>query len=88
MANIKSQKKRIVTNEKARLRNQAVRSRLKTHARRFREVLASGDRAAAAQALRQAMRAYDQAASKGVIHAHNAANHKSKLQKLFDSAAA
>ena len=46
MANIKSQKKRILTNEKARQRNQATVSALKTQARKFRESLSSGDRAA------------------------------------------
>ena len=87
MANIKSQKKRIKTNELARQRNQSVRSQLKTYARRFREILAAGDRAAAEAALRTALRAYDRAAADGVIHANNAANHKAQLQKLFNAAA-
>ena len=87
MANIKSQKKRIKTNELARQRNLAVRSRLRTQARRFREALASGDRAAAETALRSACRAYDRAAADGVIHRNNAANHKSRLRKQFNSAA-
>ena len=87
MANIKSQKKRILTNEKARLRNQATRSRLRTLSRKFREALTAGDRASAEAALQAACRAYDKAASDGVIHANNAANHKRKLQKLLNSAA-
>jgi small subunit ribosomal protein S20 len=87
MANIKSQKKRILTNEKARLRNQATISALKTQARKFREALASGDRAVAESALLSACRAYDKAASDGVIHKNNAANHKSRLRKQFNSAA-
>lgn len=87
MANIKSQKKRILTNEKARRRNLAARSQLRTHARRFREALASGDRAVAQTALLAACRAYDKAASAGVIHKNNAANHKSRLRRLFNSAA-
>jgi small subunit ribosomal protein S20 len=87
VANIKSQKKRILTNEKARLQNQATRSRLRTHARRFREALASGDRGAAESALRAACRAYDKAAEDGVIHKNNAANHKSRLWKQFNAAA-
>jgi len=88
MANIKSQKKRILTNEKARVRNLATRSRLKTQARKFREALASGDRSAAEAALLSACRAYDKAASEGVIHKNNAANHKSRLRKQFNSSAA
>ena len=88
MANIKSQKKRILTNEKSRQRNVATRSRLKTLGRRFRETLAAGDREAAEKALRSACRAYDKAAESGVLHKKNAANHKAKLQKAFNSTAA
>jgi len=88
MANIKSQKKRVLTNEKARVRNLAERSRLKTLARKFREALTGGDRAAAQTALLDACKAYDKAAADGVIHKNNAANHKAKLTKLFNSSAA
>ena len=65
MANIKSQIKRIKTNEKARIRNRHVKSELKTYVRRVREAIASGDKAV----------------SKGVIHRNQAANRKSKLGK-------
>ncbi|GAA4432577.1 30S ribosomal protein S20 [Georgenia halophila] len=81
MANIKSQKKRILTNEKARLRNRAVKSELKTHVRRVREAISAGDKDAAATALRTTGRKLDKAASKGVIHANQAANRKAKLAK-------
>lgn len=84
MANIKSQQKRILTNEKARVHNQAVKSRLKTLGRKFREALATGDRDAAEKALLEACRAYDKAASDGVIHKNNAANHKSRLRARFN----
>ena len=79
MANIKSQKKRILTNEKARLRNKAVKSALKTEIRKFREAAASGDAAKAQAAARAACRALDKAASKGVIHKNPAANKKSAI---------
>lgn len=88
MANIKSQKKRILTNEKARVRNLAVRSQLKTYSRKFREALAAGDQAEAQKALDRACRAYDRAAEKGVIHKNNAANHKSRLRRAFNKSAA
>ncbi len=81
MANIKSQIKRNRTNEKARLRNKAVKSSLKTHVRKFREAAATGDAAAATQAARAAGKALDQAVSKGVIHANQAANRKSAIDK-------
>ncbi len=81
MANIKQQKKRILTNEKARLRNQAVKSELKTYVRRVREAVSTGDKETAQTALEAAGRKLDKAASKGVIHANQAANRKSKLAK-------
>ena len=79
MANIKSQIKRIRTNEKARLRNKSVKSSLKTAVRHFRDAADSGDRAAALAALTSASRQLDKAASKGVIHPNQAANKKSAM---------
>ena len=79
MANIKSQLKRIKTNEKARLRNKSVKSSLKTAIRRFREAADAGEREQAVIALQQASRQLDKAASKGVIHANQAANKKSAM---------
>ncbi|GGE62802.1 30S ribosomal protein S20 [Nesterenkonia cremea] len=79
MANIKSQKKRILTNEKARQRNQAVKSELRTSIKKVRNAIAAGDKDAAQTAQREAARKLDKAASKGVIHKNNAANRKSGL---------
>ncbi|HZG06395.1 MAG TPA: 30S ribosomal protein S20 [Streptomyces sp.] len=79
MANIKSQIKRIKTNEKARLRNKAVKSELKTAIRRTREAIAAGDVEKAAEAARLASKKLDKAVSKGVIHKNQAANKKSAL---------
>jgi small subunit ribosomal protein S20 len=81
VANIKSQIKRIKTNEKARLRNKSVKSSLKTAVRKFREAAESGDAAAATTAMQTASRQLDKAASKGVIHANQAANRKSAMAK-------
>ncbi len=81
MANIKSQIKRNRTNEKARQRNKAVRSSLKTSVRKFREATAAGDTAAASELLQEASRELDVAASKGVIHKNQAANRKAKMAK-------
>ena len=81
MANIKSQMKRIKTNEKARLRNKSVKSELKTHVRKVREAIAAGDKEAATVALATASRKLDKAVAKGVIHANQAANRKSALAK-------
>ncbi|MDT0323394.1 30S ribosomal protein S20 [Streptomyces sp. 8K308] len=79
MANIKSQIKRIKTNEKARLRNQAVKSEVKTAIRKAREAVAAGDYEQAEAARRVAARKLDKAVSKGVLHRNNAANKKSAL---------
>jgi small subunit ribosomal protein S20 len=79
VANIKSQIKRIRTNEKARLRNKSVKSSLKTAVRTFRATAESGDRDATLKALQDASRQLDKAASKGVIHPNQAANKKSAM---------
>ena len=81
MANIKSQIKRNKQNEKARLRNKAVKSELKTEIRKFREAAESGDVDAAVAQLRIASRKLDRAVSKGVIHQNQAANRKSAIAK-------
>lgn len=86
MANIKQQRKRIRTNEIARQRNQAIRSRLRTETRKFNELVAAGDAEGAEAQLRVASRLYDKAVTKGTIHRNNAANKKSgmaaRLNKL------
>lgn len=85
MANIKSQIKRIRTNEKRRQRNQAVKSELKTFVRYTREAVAAGDAKTAQQRLREASRKLDKAVSKGVIHKNQARNRKSRLAKRVNS---
>ena len=97
MANIKSQIKRNKTNEKARERNKAVKSELRTAVRRTRDAVASGDKAAAEKAVeagdnekavtsaRVATKKLDKAVSKGVIHRNQAANRKSSIAKQVAS---
>ena len=84
MANIKSQKKRILTNEKSRLRNRAVKSELKTAVRRVKEAVAAGDLAAAEAAASKACKLMDKAATKGIIHKNQAANRKSGIMLLVN----
>lgn len=84
MANIKSQIKRNKTNEKARLRNKAVKSELKTYVRKVREAIAAGDKEGAEKEFLVAARKLDKAHSKGVIHKNQAANRKSKLAKQIN----
>lgn len=85
MANIKSAKKRILTSEKARERNKAVRSGLKTAVKKVHAAVESGDRDAAVAAANEAGRLLDVAASKGVIHKRQAANRKSGIAKLANT---
>ena len=85
MANIKSQIKRNRTNEIARLRNKSVKSSLKTAVRKVRTAADAGDKATAEVELKAACRSLDKAASKGVIHANQAANRKSALAHLVNA---
>jgi small subunit ribosomal protein S20 len=85
VANIKSQIKRIRTNEAARQRNKSVKSALKTAVRTFRATADSGDRDAALVAMTSASRQLDKAASKGVIHPNQAANKKSAMAQRVNA---
>jgi small subunit ribosomal protein S20 len=86
VANIKSQIKRIKTNEKARLRNKSVRSSIKTAARKFRDAVTAGDAAVISNELRDASKALDIAVAKGVLHKNTAANKKSSMAKAATKA--
>ena len=78
MANIKSQKKRIITNAKAAERNKAVRSELRTRVKNAENAAGTAD---ADAALRTAVKRLDMAAAKGIIHPNAAARRKSRLMK-------
>ncbi|HUW60860.1 MAG TPA: 30S ribosomal protein S20 [Candidatus Bathyarchaeia archaeon] len=85
MAKIKSAKKRIVTNERRRQRNVAVKSRLKTHLKTTLTALESKDAAQVKSLLPEALSEIDRAALKGVIHPNSAARKKSMLQRRANS---
>ena len=78
MANIKSQKKRILTNAKRAERNKAVKSELKT---RVKHAVAHAGTEQADESLRLAVKRLDMAAAKGIIHPNQAARRKSRLMK-------
>jgi small subunit ribosomal protein S20 len=88
MANIKSQIKRNKTNERRAVANKGVRTALKTSTKKVRTAVADGDGEAALERSREAARALDKAASRGVIHKRTAARRKSRLAKAANSAAA
>ena len=80
MANIKSQIKRNLQNERRRLRNKSVRSEMRTRAKTaLRAIDAGADDAG--DALRSAVKRIDKAAAQGVIHKNQAANRKSRLMR-------
>ena len=78
MANIKSQKKRNITNAKRAERNKAARSELKTRIKTAVRAAGTEDGEAT---LQLAQKRLDQAAAKGIIHRNQAARRKSRLMK-------
>ncbi|GAB4479599.1 MAG: 30S ribosomal protein S20 [Anaerolineae bacterium] len=81
MANTKSAKKRMRRNEKRRIRNRLHRTTARTMVKRARVAIAGGEMETSVEAVREAVRALDKAASKGVIHKNNASRRKSRLMK-------
>jgi small subunit ribosomal protein S20 len=83
VANIKSQKKRILTNAKRAERNKAVKSELKTRVKNARTSVGSDTNA---EDVRLAVKRIDMAAAKGIIHKNTAARRKSRLMKSVNAA--
>ena len=83
MANIKSQKKRNITNAKRHERNKAVKAEMKTRTKRVDATLGTDD---SDEAVRAADKRIDSAASKGIIHKNAAARKKSRLMKKVNAA--
>lgn len=85
MANIKQQKKRVLTNEKARLVNNSFKSSIKTAMKAVQAAVAENDKEKANACLLVAFSKLDKAVQKGFLHQNNAARHKSSLQKLVNT---
>jgi small subunit ribosomal protein S20 len=85
MANIKSQKKRIKTNEKARIRNVAYKSKLRTAIKKVSIAVASKDVEVSQKALVEAFSVIDRAIVKKIESKSTAARQKSKVQTLVNS---
>ena len=79
MANIKSQKKRILTNEKARQRNVAVRTEIKTRVSAARVAIVSGD--SVDESVRLAQSKLGKSAAKGIVNRHTVARRQSRLMR-------
>jgi small subunit ribosomal protein S20 len=84
VANIKSQKKRILTDAKRAERNKAVKSELKTRSKKAVKDVGTDE---ADESLRLAVKRLDMAAAKGVIHKNQAARRKSRLMRKVNAAA-
>jgi small subunit ribosomal protein S20 len=82
VANIKSQKKRIITNAKRAERNKAVKSELKT---RYKSAASSIGSDGNTEDVRLAVKRIDMAAAKGIIHKNTAARRKSRLMKKVNA---
>ncbi len=84
MANIKSQKKRIKTNEKARLRNVSYKSKLRTAVKKVKLACAAKEKEKALECYRKATSIFDRAVVKGIYKKGTAARQKSNLQLLIN----
>lgn len=88
MANIKSQKKRILTSRAERARNISKKSEVKTVIKKYEAVVASSNIEEATAMLNNAFAVIDKAKSDGIFHINTAANKKARLSKLLDAAKA
>ncbi len=87
MANTKSAIKRIRISRKRAARNRVYRSSARTFVKKARaSILGEASPEAQLGALREAIRALDVAAERGVLHKNNAARRKSRLMKLYNKA--
>ncbi len=86
MPNIKSAKKRVKVIQTKSMRNQMVKSALKTSLRRFQEAIASGDKATAENTYRVAVKKVDQATAKGILKKNTANRKKSQLAAAYNKA--
>ena len=85
MANLKSSKKRIRSNETKRVRNLVVRSKIKTELKKVEDAIAQGNADLAKSLLSEASSALDSAAAKGIITKNTSSRKKSRLAKKANS---
>lgn len=86
MANLKSSKKDLKRSEKRRVRNQSVKSALKTYVKKVRQAITAGEAATVQTSLVTAVKSLDKAAQRGVIHKNQAARRKSRIMKAANAA--
>lgn len=86
MANIHSQKKRILRAERERMENRRYTSAIKTYFRRLESAIAAGDSDTAETEHRVLVRMIDKAVKRGALHRNNGARKKSRAARLRHSA--
>jgi small subunit ribosomal protein S20 len=82
MANIHSQKKRILRAERERLENRRYTSTVKTYFRRLQAAVAAGDEASATEEHRRLVRTIDKAIKRGALHRNTGARKKAHAARL------
>jgi small subunit ribosomal protein S20 len=87
MANIASQKKRILRSERERSENRLLTSTVKTHFRRLESAVEGGDTAAIGNEERDLVSKIDKAVQKGAMHKNTGARKKSKASRIAAAAA-
>ena len=87
MANIASQRKRIIRSERERLENRRLQSAVKTHFRRLEQAVDTGDDSAIAEEHRRLVSRIDKAVQKGALHSNNGARKKTRAARLLGRAA-
>jgi small subunit ribosomal protein S20 len=81
VANSKQAAKRARQNQKRRLHNMAMRSKVRTYMKKISSAIAAGDKTAASDAFKQAQPVIDSMVNKGILHKNKAARHKSRLSR-------
>jgi small subunit ribosomal protein S20 len=83
MANIHSQKKRILRSERERLENRRYTSAIKTYFRRLEKAIGDGESETADTEHRTLVRTIDKAVKNGALHRNNGARKKSRAARLL-----
>ena len=83
MANIHSQKKRILRSERERLENRRYTSTIKTHFRRLEQLVNDGDAEASEQTHRELVSTIDKAVKRGALHRNTGARKKSRAARVL-----
>lgn len=88
MPNIKSQKKRVITNNKANEVNSAKRTRVRNSVKAFNTAIANNEIAQAEELLKETVSLINRAKSDGIYPANTASRKIARLSKALDKAKA